>query len=264
MDNIKLILQYDGGAYVGWQRQPRRCGMSVQQRVEDALSELYGETIAVNGAGRTDSGVHAYAQVANYLSARPLPVQRIAPALNRLLPADIRAVSAELMAEDFHPRFSAHRKTYRYLLERGRRVSAFGTGYSWQVAQELDVAAMRRAAELLRGEHDFRHFTLTKASVSNYVRNISAISIYEPPAEQGFFPWQQLCRPLAVEVTANGFLYKMMRIISARLTAVGSGELSEQQFAGFLTGEYWRNIPPAPPQGLMLMNVEYFSAKNAG
>lgn len=253
--NIKLTVAYDGTAYHGWQRQKN--GISVQQTLERALSAVYGESIIVHGAGRTDAGVHAWGQTVSFRAHSPLPIERLPMVVNAQLPDDIRLREAEIAEHSFHARYSAKGKRYRYLIEQSPADNPFSGRYSWNVKTPLDIAAMEEAAACLMGEHDFRHYTTTAVSAENFVRTITALDIRPIEAGDGILPWRQLYRPLSVEVAANGFLYKMVRIIVGRLTAVGRGQLEPEKIAGFLDGSYWRNIPPAPAQGLMLMDVYY-------
>jgi tRNA pseudouridine38-40 synthase len=259
MANIKLTIAYDGSNYLGWQRQPAHHGISIQQKLEQALADLLQQPVTIHGAGRTDAGVHALGQVANFYCSKPLPIEKLPLVVNRLLPADIRIVAAEAVAESFHARFSSHIKRYRYVIEQGRRCSPFARDYSWQIESAVDIAAMQRASRVLLGKHDFRHFTLSKATVKDFVRELTEMEIYTVPqsGEDTPFPWQQLIDPLVIDVSGNGFLYKMVRLIVCRLLAVGQGKLPEEAIADFLSGSFWRNVPPAPPQGLFLQRISY-------
>ena len=161
------------------------------------------------------------------------------------------------MAKDFHARKTPHSKRYRYLIEQGKRNSPFANNYSWQIGCNLDCRAMEQGASILLGEHDFRHFTLAKASVKNYLRTIYSIDIYPLDVQEAFFPWQQLVSPLVIDIEGNGFLYKMVRLIVARLVAVGQGQIPYQAVGDFLQGNKPKNIPPAPAQGLFLDEIFY-------
>ena len=256
--NIKLTIAYDGSAFVGWQRQPAHHGMSIQQQIEDALTALLGHKVVIHGAGRTDTGVHALGQTANFFCDKPLPIDKLAEILNNLLPSTIRITAAVEAAPDFHARFTPHKKRYRYLIEQGRRCSPFAANYSWQLDERLHLETMQRAAGDLVGRHDFQHYTLAKATVQDFVREIYSLQVYQPPqAKAAFFPWQQLCDPLLIEVVGNGFLYKMVRIIAGRLVAIGRGELPPTALGEFLRGERKDNVPPAPAKGLFLDHIWY-------
>ncbi len=255
--NIRITVAYDGTNYVGWQRQPENKGISIQQRLEEAASEMLGHAVTINGSGRTDAGVHAFGQVANFICDKPVPVDKMCSILNNILPEDIRVMKASIESPDFHARFTPHMKCYRYIIEQEKRVSPFAPHYSWQVGEMLDICAMHNAALALVGEHDFRNFTLSGVSATNFVRRISNVEIYEPFQMEAVFPWQQLNSPLVIDVVGNGFLYKMVRLIVARLVAIGQGKLPSRAMLGYLNGEVTENIPPAPAQGLFLASVGY-------
>lgn len=254
---IALTVAYDGTDFSGWQLQPAAQGISVQRVLEDALRALTGAPVRVHGAGRTDAGVHALGQCCHFDCEAALPVDKLPLIINRRLPPGVRVLSARETEPGFHARLSAAGKHYRYVLERGAAPSPFTGRYSWQVAEELDVAAMRAAAACLVGEHDFRHFTVSGASARNFVRRLYSLRLSEPPPAELPLPWQQLARPLLIDAVGSGFLYKMMRIIVGRLVAIGRGQLLPEAMQGYLDGSVHRNIPPAPPRGLMLMTVYY-------
>ena len=253
MSNIKLILQYDGSAYIGWQRQPAQHGLSIQQAVEEALLRVLGQTVSLQGAGRTDSGVHALAQVAHFTCPVAIPPARLTPALNNILPADIRVTAATAVDDCFHARFSATGKRYRYLLATDEP-TAFNYRWYWPLAQLPQEEPMRQAALYLIGVHDFRHFSLSNSSVKNFVRDLRSMRVYQPKERELPCRFQQA---LAIEAQGSGFLYKMMRLITARLVAIGQGILPPQAMEDFLLGKPPLALPPAPPQGLMLMEVYY-------
>ena len=254
--NILLRLSYDGTDFVGWQRQPSSHGMSVQQLLEDSLSNIYGERIGISGAGRTDAGVHAFGACCNFRSSKPVPVEKLPLILNNLLPAAVRVHAAQAVDDAFHARFSACGKHYRYVIEQQAQALAFGGRDSWQLQENLDVAAMQQGAAFLLGEHDFRHYTVSGCSVKDFVRRIDTLEVRQEDDFCGH-PWQQLSRPIVIDVVGNGFLYKMVRIIVGRLVAVGRGEIVASQMADYIDGSFDKNIPPAPPRGLMLMKVFY-------
>ncbi len=257
MRNIKLTIEYDGTNYAGWQRQPLAQGMTIQYQVEKVLTSLFREQIVINGAGRTDSGVHALGQVANFYCHKPVPVERIVEAANHKLPPDIRVRQAEEVPMHFHARYGAVSKRYRYLLEQETAASAFANRFSWELPQALDVAAMRQGAAYLLGEHDFFHYAASGVSAERFVRTVTGLEISQPQRTGGFFPWQRLQQPVTIDVTANGFLYHMVRLITCRLVAVGLGQLPPQAIQDFLEGRLRRNIRMAPARGLMLMEVTY-------
>lgn len=255
--NILLTVEYDGTAYVGWQRQPDHHGVSVQQRLEEALSHVLGHPVSVTGAGRTDAGVHALGQRCNFCCDTAVPVDRLAAIVSHRLPPDICVVDAAEVPQSFHARYDAKGKHYRYLLERGAAASAFGGRWSWQLESEPDVGLMRRGAVLLIGEHDFRHFTVSGNESKTFTRTVYRLDITEPDEYAAIAPLPRLSRPVLIDVEGNGFLYKMVRIITGRLVALGQGRISLDEFEGFLDGSFDRNIPPAPSRGLTLMEVKY-------
>jgi len=260
--NICLTLSYDGTNYVGWQRQPADHGVSVQQRVEEALSEVYREPVVIAGAGRTDSGVHALGQCCTFTAKKPVPVDKLAEILNGRLPEDIRILAAWEVEAGFHARFSATGKRYRYTLEQGRRNNPFNSRYTWQLEAPLDIPLMREAAATLLGYHDFRNYTLSGVSVTTFDRTIRALDILIPEERDARFPWETLLDPVVIEAEADGFLYKMVRIIVGRLVAVGQHRITLDEFRGFLDGSFDRNIPPAPARGLMMLEVHYGESEN--
>ena len=257
MRNIKLVIEYDGTNYVGWQRQPAHHGKSIQQELEKALACVLKQQYSLLGAGRTDAGVHALAQVANFHTTCNIPVEKLPIALNNLLPHDIRVRLASDMDENFHARFCAHSKTYRYHIVHGGPCSVFDERYAWQIFKKLDVEAMRRAATYFLGEHDFRNFSVLGSSVKGFVRNISRLELIEPGKTE-------LCthgnygEPLLIEVSANGFLYKMVRLITASLVEVGRGRLDEEVLRAYIERTTpFHTMPPAPAKGLLLLRVDY-------
>jgi tRNA pseudouridine38-40 synthase len=175
MPHFRIVLAYDGTDYVGWQRQAN--GVSIQEVIEDALAGLDGRAVAVAGAGRTDSGVHALGQVAAFTIARVLAPDAVLRALNAHLPDDIRVMAAEEVPPSFHPRFDARAKTYRYRIWSGEVISPFERRYAWHVAGPLDADAMRAAAGLIDGKHDFAAFQAAGSDVASTVRDVSVSRI---------------------------------------------------------------------------------------
>ena len=257
MTKVLLILSYDGTDYAGWQRQPANCGFTVQQMLEDAIGSLLGEKVVVHGSGRTDAGVHALAQCCHFILNKPLPVEKLPQILNHHLPPTIRISRAQVVSDDFHARFSVRSKHYRYTLERNAQPSAFSGRFSWQIGEELDIAKMREAAGLLTGCHDFRNFTVSGVSARSFVREITRLEITEPLSQPCTVPWLELSRPVLIDVEGSGFLYKMVRIITARLVAVGRGQIAPHDILGYLDGSFQLNLPPAPARGLMMVKVQY-------
>jgi len=253
---------YDGTNYVGWQRQAN--GISIQALIEDALRVLDGCDVAVTGAGRTDAGVHALGQVASFTMARELNPDALLRAINAHLPPDIRALSAEEAPPGFHPRFGARRKTYRYRLWNGDVLSPFERAYAWHVPGPLDVEAMRAAARLLEGRHDFAAFQAAGSDVATTEREIFSsrvIAGLNPATAVGTESGAGLqpCDPLIVyEVTGSGFLRHMVRIVVGSLVDVGRGR-QPVEWIGAAIASRDRTVagPTAPPHGLFLVGVDY-------
>ena len=256
---IKIILSYDGTDYIGWQKQIREHGKSVQEEVEKALSKLLRHKTVIIGAGRTDSGVHAIGQTAHFLTSNPLPVGNLKRALNHLLPEDIRILGVEEVESEFHARYSAKSKTYRYTISQtsDNELELFSCRYFWQIGKELDLDRMREAASLFLGEHDFKNFAASGCVKKSYVRNISSIQIVKVPERDDNFPWQNVPEAIYIDISANGFLYKMARLIVAVLIGIGSGKVEMREVDDYLKNKKRLSIMPALAKGLMLIKVEY-------
>jgi len=241
---IRLIVSYDGTNYVGWQLQEN--GVSVQQRLNEALAYLTGEAIQVHGSGRTDSGVHARAQVAHFDTNTRMPANKFAIAMNTHLPRDIRVLYSEETTEEFHARFSAKNKTYRYTVQTGAHADVFTRNTALHIHTALDFERMQRAAKYALGEHDFAAFMSTGSTQERTVRTIFRSEC----TRDG--------RYLFYEVSANGFLYNMVRILVGTILEIGSCKRPEDAIARAL-GSKCRDDAgaTAPPQGLMLMRVQY-------
>jgi tRNA pseudouridine38-40 synthase len=247
MRNLKLTIQYDGTDFVGWQRQAD--GVSIQGLLEDALAPIEGGPVTVHGAGRTDAGVHALAQVASVHVANTLEPPTIARALNAVLPADVRILGVEEMDADFHARFSAVSKTYDYRIVNAPLVSAFLHRYVWHVAQPLDIEAMRAAAAPLLGRHDFAGFQAAGSGVATTERRILELDIEDGA---GFD------LPMVLRITGDGFLRHMVRNITGTLVEIGAGRWDPWRVLSVLESRDRSHAgPTAPAHGLILMNVTY-------
>ncbi|MBD3292474.1 MAG: tRNA pseudouridine(38-40) synthase TruA [Armatimonadia bacterium] len=241
---ILLVVQYDGTDYSGFQRQP---GLpTIQSELEDALSQLLGQETTITGAGRTDAGVHALGQTVTFETGSPIPTERIARALNALLPNEISAVSASVVPNDFHPRYDAKWKLYGYRILNRTLPSPFIGRYAWHLTWDLDIDLMHEAAAVLLGEHDFEAFSSSGSSVESTVRDLRRLDI-EPHGEI-----------LEIRVEASGFLYMMVRRIVGTLTDVGRGLISVEEVREILRSlDRTRVRTMAPPQGLALIKVTY-------
>ncbi|MFO7811661.1 MAG: tRNA pseudouridine(38-40) synthase TruA [Pelovirga sp.] len=243
-ERIKLTVAYDGSAYVGWQLQPN--GISIQQCLEQALLQLSGQQMRVHSSGRTDAGVHARGMVCHFDSERVLPLTAWRDGLNRFLPADIAVRAAEKVADDFHARYCATGKHYRYTLLRDLVRSPLERRTSWRVKACLDLDRMRQACATLTGIHDFAAFRGAGCSSAVTQKEIYAISLTEADAL------------LYVDVYGSGFLRHMVRMIVGTLVEVGRGRRTVETLKLML--DHPAGAPAAitaPSQGLCLMAVDY-------
>jgi tRNA pseudouridine38-40 synthase len=244
MRNIKLTKSYDGTDFHGWQRQPDQ--RSVQQELEEALGRLTGVEPSINASGRTDAGVHALGQVANFYTAARHAPEVFVKALNAMLPHDVRILDACDVPQAFHATLDARVKRYRYVIDNGRIADPFGYRYRWHLYRELDDGAMHRAAQALKGRHDFHSFETHWPNRMSSVRTITEIQV------------ERRGDLVEIEVEADGFLYNMVRSIAGTLTLVGSGRWPEARVADVLAAEdRARAGATAPPQGLFLVRVRY-------
>ena len=239
-----LIVEYDGTAYCGWQRQQN--GPSVQQALEEALSRLTGEPIAVTGSSRTDAGVHAMGLCAHFDSATRIPAEKIAFALNTMLPEDVRIRESSLAPEGFHARYSAAGKVYRYRFYNSRHASAIGRQYAAHVPLVLDERRMHEEAQALCGTHDFEAFAASGSVVKSTVRTIYRVQV------------RRLGDEVELLVLGDGFLYNMVRIIAGTLMEVGTGKREPGAIAKAIeTRDRLALGQTAPAKGLTLMRVLY-------
>jgi tRNA pseudouridine38-40 synthase len=244
MRNLKITLAYDGTRFVGWQRQAE--GDSVQGLLEDALARFEGARVTVHGAGRTDAGVHAHGQVASVQVTFGHDIATLTRALNAQLPADVRVLSIDDASADFHARFSARAKTYRYQLRHGTIADPFERAFVWHMPERLDVDAMRAAASVLVGTHDFAAFQSAGSGTPDTKRTITRSAL------------ENVGGRLTYEVTGDGFLRHMVRAIVGTLVEVGHGFREPESMASLLRGSARSDAgPTAPPQGLFLVRVDY-------
>lgn len=260
MRNIKLIVQYDGTEFCGWQSQ-RQGERTVQDTLESAVEKLTGQFSTVHGSGRTDSGVHALAQVACFDTLSEHAVDVIKRALNAMLPPDLRVLSVEEADRQFHPRKSSTSKRYSYLISNTQVLSPFARRFSWHIPQPLDMNAMDEAAMRLVGKHDFSCFMAAGSDVTNAVRNLRELNVLD--AESVSFLGLALRAPeggrfVLIEAEAPGFLRHMVRNIAGTLVEVGKGAM-DPSVMGELILSHDRGLagPTAPPQGLFMISVEY-------
>ncbi len=245
MPRYKLTIEYDGTPFVGWQRQEN--GPSVQGALEDAVFAFSGVRAPVSGAGRTDSGVHAQGQVAHLDLADEKPVDTVRSAINfHLKPNPIVVIEAEIVPDDFHARFSATARRYRYLILNRRAPPALDRGHVWHVPVPLDAAAMAEAATLLIGHHDFNSFRSTACQAASSIRTLDQFDV------------ERTGEKIQIDVGARSFLHNQVRILVGTLQFVGRGQWSQRDVAEALAArDRTRAGPTAPPQGLCLMEVRY-------
>jgi tRNA pseudouridine38-40 synthase len=242
----KLVLAYDGTDFHGWQVQPDR--LTVQGLLRDALARITGEHVLPQGSGRTDAGVHALGQVASFALAAPIPEANLARALNRILPASVRVLSAARVAGDFHARHSAQAKTYEYKIFRGEICPPWQARYVYALNARLDVVAMQHCAQMILGEHDFTSFAASDPDVRSTVRCLYASDWVEEPGL------------LVYRVRGNGFLHHMVRNLVGTFLEVGRGNLAETKFSDILAACSREEAgPTAPARGLFLVNVDYLN-----
>jgi tRNA pseudouridine38-40 synthase len=245
--NLRLTIQYEGTDYNGWQRQ-KNTPRTIQEIIEDTLKKLLREKVTLIAAGRTDSGVHAQAQVANFKTKSCFAPRKLRQALNSLLPEDIKVTAINQAPLDFHSRYDAKGKTYRYTILNRPYSDVFSRRFVYHYPPgALDVRAMQRSAAMLVGEHDFSSFKITGDSRSkNGVRQIKKLRI----AKKGGL--------IVIEITGTGFLHKMVRGIIGTLIEVGRGKLSLAAMKKILRAKSRKAAgPTAPASGLCLVKVRY-------
>ena len=270
MRNIRLTISYDGTDYCGWQRQKdshphllpppsrgrteeRTVKGTIQGTIEETLGKLLREEIKLTGSGRTDSGVHAFGQVANFKTKSNLSLKEIGRGLNALLPRDIRIKMVITVPERFNSRYDVLSKTYLYVIS--RQDSPFLHNYTYFCPYKLDLSAMRKASGFLIGKHNFSSFQAAGSKIKNSARSIKKLSI-NPLSS--ILPLGGGGRLITIKIEANGFLYKMVRNIVGTLLEVGKGKIAPQDVKKILHKKDRRSAgPTAPAKGLYLKKVRY-------
>lgn len=244
MPRIKMIIEYDGSNYHGFQRQDN--ASSIQGEIEKQLHQLSGEVVTICAAGRTDAGVHARGQVIAFNTTASIPPERWVLALNSFLPEDIRVLSSCAAEPNFHPQFHSISKRYAYYLYRQKSGAAFYRRYALCNSDQLDITAMHQACQFITGRHNFQAFCASGGSSKTFERTVINCAIKE---------YGSIVR---LDVEANGFLYNMVRIIMGTLLDVGRKRISADEIPDILSSRdrTWAG-PTAPPQGLYLMRVDY-------
>jgi tRNA pseudouridine38-40 synthase len=246
MARYKLVLEYDGTGYHGWQQQPGQA--TVEAAVKDAIQRITGERPRLDAAGRTDAGAHSLGQTISFDLDREVDSARLRSALNTVLPRDIAVRDAETVDADFHARFSARRRTYRYLVENRAERGALLRDRAWHVRAPLDLASMRAAAAPLVGEHDLSAFGLDPAG-RDTVREMHALRVHPVCAADGIL--------VAFDLTANAFLYGMVRRMVGFLVEVGLGRRTASETATLLRPGAMSASRVAPAHGLYQLVVSY-------
>ena len=240
----KLTMAYDGTNYHGWQRQKN--GITVQEVLEDVLTEIAGESVVVTGCSRTDAGVHARVYVCSFAMKTTIPADKIPFVLNTKLPPDIRAYNCEVMHESFNARFETVTKAYEYKIVNAPFQNPLMRNFAWHYPIKLDLLKMQKAAKIIQGKHDFASFCAAGSTVKSTVRNLTELTV----TKDGDI--------ITVRAAADGFLYNMVRIIVGTLVYVGCGKLSEDDIAELIEKKDRRLLGiTAPPQGLALVEVNY-------
>lgn len=245
MRNIKMVIQYDGTRYRGWQKQ-KDVDLTIQNKIETVLSKMTGEDIQVIGCGRTDTGVHADNYVANFHTNYEAGIDSILDYLYEYLPEDIVVKSMKDTSERFHARYNVKAKTYVYTINNNRFRDVFSRKYAYHVLENLNIDAMKSAAQYLIGTHDFQSFTSLKPNTKPTLRTINYINIEE---KEGM---------ITIEVNGNGFLLNMVRIISGTLIEVGKGNLKAEGVKRILEERKRSEAGPiAAAKGLCLKDIAY-------
>ena len=245
MRNIKLTIEYDGKEFNGWQRQPDK--LNIQGTIEQAIERITGEKVELNASGRTDAGVHAVGQVANFKTNYELPIEKWPLALNANLKKSIVIKSAEEVDERFHSRLSCKKKTYRYVINNSKYGTAIYRNLETHIPQKLDIEKMKKAIKYFEGEHDFKAFRSSGTSSKSSVRTIYKAEVIEMPDER-----------IYIELTGNGFLYNMVRIISGTLVDVGLGKIEPEEITQIIESKQREKAGKTLlPNGLYLLSVSY-------
>ena len=244
MRNIKLVIEYDGTTYGGWQKQKNN--RTIQQCIEEAIKLVTNEEVELIGSSRTDAGVHARGMVANFITNSKIPADRFREAINTKLPDDIGIIKSEEVNIDFHSRYNSKGKTYCYTIINRYEKVCIERNYAYQVKDELNYDAMKEASKYFLGKHDFKAFKSNGSSVKTSVRTISDLRIE--------------CNNdiINIFISADGFLYNMVRIIVGTLIEVGKGKIKPSDIEKIIIdGDRTKSGPCVPPNGLVLEKVFY-------
>ena len=244
MRNIKLTIEYDGKCYNGWQKQPNK--LNIQGEIERAIYNITKEEVDLIGSGRTDAGVHALGQVANFKTNSQISIEKLPLAINSQLKNSIVIKEAEEVNERFHSRYNAKRKTYRYIINNSKCGTAIYRNLEYSYPFKLDAEKMKQASKYFEGEHDFKAFKSSGTSSKNSVRTIYKAIV------------KQEGEKIIIELTGNGFLYNMVRIISGTLLDVGLGKIRAEEIPEIIESkDRQRAGRTLPAHGLYLVQVVY-------
>ena len=234
-----------GMSLIGWQKQPDK--LNIQGTIEKAIEEITGEEVDLTASGRTDRGVHALGQVANFKTNSNIPIEKFPIALNTKLKKSIRILSAEEVDEKFHSRLTCKKKTYRYIINNSEYGTAIYRNLETHIPMKLDVKKMKEAVKNFEGEHDFKAFKSSGTSSKSSIRTIYKADVIQMPNDR-----------IYIELTGNGFLYNMVRIITGTLVEVGVGKIEPKEIESIIKSGKRENAGKTlPPQGLYLVKVEY-------
>jgi tRNA pseudouridine38-40 synthase len=244
MRNIKLTIEYDGKDFNGWQKQPNK--LNIQGNIEKVISEITKEEIELIGSGRTDAGVHAIGQVANFKTNSNIPIEKFAIAINSSLKKSIIIKKAEEVPERFHSRYNCKKKTYRYIINNSDMGSAIYRNLEYNIKMPLNLENMKKASKYFEGEHDFSAFKASGTSSKSSVRTIYSADVKKENER------------IIIELTGNGFLYNMVRIISGTLVEVGLGKIRPEEIKDIIDSKNRQMAGKTlPPYGLYLVEVNY-------
>lgn len=244
MRNIKLVIEYDGKDYNGWQKQPNK--LNIQGEIERAIENITKEKVDLIASGRTDAGVHALGQVANFKTNSNIDIEKIPIAINSQVKNSIRIKSAEEVEENFHSRFNCKKKTYRYVIDNSKYGTAIYRNIVYHMPIKLNVEEMKKAIKYFEGEHDFKAFKASGTSSKSSVRTIYKATVERKEDR------------VIIELTGNGFLYNMVRIIAGTLIDVGIGKIKPEEVKEIIEKKERKNAGKTlPARGLCLLEVDY-------
>ena len=244
MRNIKLVIEYDGKDFNGWQKQPNK--LNIQGEIEKVIYSITGEEVNLIASGRTDAGVHAIGQVANFKTNSNIPIDKIGLAINSRLKKSIVIKDVEEVDERFHSRYLCKQKTYRYIINNSKYGTAIYRNLEYHFPVKLNVNDMKKAIKFFEGEHDFKAFKASGTSSKSSVRTIYKAEVYQEGDR------------IIIELTGNGFLYNMVRIIAGTLVEVGLGKIESNKIPEIIENKKRENAGKTlPPNGLYLMKVIY-------